>query len=59
MKNILRNYSITVNEIKASVTQHDLLYYKSKPFQWLAYSAACLFGWHKAGFFITINITKK
>ena len=59
MKNILRNYSITVNEIKASVTQHDLLYYKSKPFQWLAYCMACLLGWNKAGFFMTITITKR
>lgn len=58
IRNILKKYPVQINEIKATVTKHDLLYYKPKPIQWLAYSAACLFGWHKVGFFMTINLTK-
>ena len=58
IKTILKNYPVTINELKATVTQHDLLYYKAKPFQWLAYAAACIFGWHKVGFFMTLDMQK-
>lgn len=59
IRNILKKYPLIMHEIKASVTKHDLLYYKSKTVQWFAYVAACLFGWNKSGFFMTLDLQKK
>lgn len=56
---ILKNYPVTINMLKATVSQHDLLFYKSRPFKWLAYIAACLFGWNSVGWFMTIQLEKK
>lgn len=50
---------VEIKKMQAMVSAHDLLYYKSKPFQWLAYAAACFFGWHRAGWFMTIELQKK
>jgi ubiquinone/menaquinone biosynthesis C-methylase UbiE len=59
MKKMLACYPVTVTQLKATVTKHDLLYYKAKPFQWLAYMAACVCGMNKVGWFMTIELVKK
>ncbi|MEX0940397.1 MAG: class I SAM-dependent methyltransferase [Candidatus Babeliales bacterium] len=59
IKKILKLYPVEISQLDATVTKHDLLYYKSKPIQWFAYLAACLFGWHKAGWFMKITMKKK
>jgi len=43
---------------KATVNNHDLLYYKSRPFRFIAYICASLFGWNKVGWFMTIELKK-
>jgi len=58
IKKMLARYPVIIKYLQANVTSHDLLYYKAKPFQWLAYGAACLFGWHRVGWFMTIELTK-
>ncbi len=59
MKKILSRYPVKIEQIKATTTRHDLLYYKSRPFRWLAYCAAFLLGFNKVGWFMTIELTKK
>lgn len=55
---ILKKYPVSIINIQAKATRHDLLYYKSRPFRWLAYSAACILGWHTSGFFMTLDLKK-
>ena len=52
-------YPVHIINIKATVTQHDLLYYKSKFVQLLAYLAACIGGWRQVGWFMTIELKKQ
>lgn len=58
IKKMLAGYPVKVNQLKAAATSHDLLYYKAKPFRWLAYFAACLCGWNRVGWFMTIDLQK-
>ncbi len=55
---ILKNYPVVIKQLKSTVTNYDLLYNKSKPFRFLAYSAAALLGWHTSGWFMTIELQK-
>jgi ubiquinone/menaquinone biosynthesis C-methylase UbiE len=57
-KKLLNNLPIKILNIKATVSSHDLLYYKSKPVRFLAYMAACLFGWNGVGWFMTLELEK-
>lgn len=59
MKKMLARYPVIITHLKATVTQHDLLYYKAQPFQWLAYLAACVCGINKVGWFMTIELKKQ
>lgn len=59
VKKILANYPVTIKQLKATVSTHDLLYYKSKPFRWIAYCAAMLLGWNRVGWFMTIELQKQ
>jgi ubiquinone/menaquinone biosynthesis C-methylase UbiE len=59
VKKILAALPVTIVEIKSTVTRHDLLYYKSKIFQFFAYICACLTGWNSSGWFMTIELEKK
>jgi ubiquinone/menaquinone biosynthesis C-methylase UbiE len=59
IKRMIAQYPVALRLLQASVTNHDLLYYKSPFFQWCAYLMACLFGWHKVGWFMTIELVKK
>lgn len=59
IKKMLDDYPVAIKQLKATATSHDLLYYKSRPFQWLAYTAACLCGFNRVGWFMTIELTKQ
>ena len=59
IKKLLAQCPVSIKKLKATVTSHDLLYYKSRPFRWLAYMAACVCGWNRVGWFMTIELTKK
>ena len=59
IKKMLACFPVAIKQLKATATSHDLLYYKSRPFQWLAYGAACLCGFNQVGWFMTIELTKK
>lgn len=58
VRKILAQYPVTITQLKATVSSHDLLYYKSKPVQWIAYVLACVFGWNRVGWFMTIELKK-
>jgi len=58
IKKIITHYPVEIKQLKATVSSHDLLYYKSKLVQWIAYVAACLGGWNKVGWFMTIELKK-
>jgi ubiquinone/menaquinone biosynthesis C-methylase UbiE len=49
---------VTVTSLKSTVSSHDLLYYKARPFRWAAYMLACLGGWNRVGWFMTIELKK-
>jgi ubiquinone/menaquinone biosynthesis C-methylase UbiE len=59
IKRMISQYPVTLRLMQAPVTNHDLLYYKSPFFQKCAYVMACLFGWHKVGWFMMIQLEKK
>ena len=59
IRKIVAVMPVTIVEHKATVSQHDLLYYKSKVFRFFAYAAACLFGWNRVGWFMTIELKKE
>jgi len=59
VRKILYDLPVDIISIDAKVSSHDLLYYKSKFFQYLAYICTCIFGWNKVGWFITIEFKKK
>lgn len=58
IRSLLMKYPVNIKLLKSTVTNHDLLYYKSRIFRVFAYVAACLFGWHNAGWFMTIELEK-
>ena len=59
VKKILSNLSqVQIIKHKATVTSHDLLYYKPKIFQFLAYLFACILGWNRVGWFMIIELKK-
>ncbi len=58
VRKILSSLPVNVVSLKATVSNHDLLYYKSAPFRFLAYVFACLFGWNRIGWFMTICLKK-
>ncbi len=59
IKKIIATQPVTIKSLSAPATKHDLLYYKSKPFQWLAYALACIVGWQRCGWFMMIELEKK
>ncbi len=58
-RELLTGLPVRVLEHKATVTKHDLLYYKSKPVQFIAYFLACLFGFNRVGWFMTLGLRKE
>lgn len=55
---MLENQLVSIKELKATVTSHDLLKAKSKFAQLLAYMGASLFGWDRCGFYMTLELKK-
>lgn len=58
MRRHLARYPVTIKQINAPATAHDLLYYKSWPWRWCARVLASLVGWQKAGWFMMIELEK-
>ena len=59
VKAMLSRYPVRVLEIWSAVTGYELLKDKALPFRFAAYLLACLFGFHKAGWFMTIELEKE
>jgi ubiquinone/menaquinone biosynthesis C-methylase UbiE len=55
---ILKKMPVSIIQIKSPVTNHDLLYYKSKIIQIIPYILASLFGWNRSGWFMQIELQK-
>jgi len=58
VRSMLKNQPVKYIELKSTVTSHDLLKAKSKPAQFFAYLAACLWGWNRCGFYLTMELKK-
>lgn len=56
---LLKNYPVTIKQLRATVTAHDLLYYKSRPVRALAHLLAFICGWRRCGWFMTIECQKQ
>lgn len=59
VKKICASLPVNIKKMTAPPTNHDLLYYKAKPFQWIARCAAFLKGWSTSGWFLMIELQKK
>jgi ubiquinone/menaquinone biosynthesis C-methylase UbiE len=59
VKKLLSTQPVNIKSLSAPATKHDLLYYKAKPFQWIAYVLACIAGWQRCGWFLMIELEKK
>ncbi len=56
---LIEKHPVDLVDIRSSISSHDLLYYKkNRILKLLAYTAACIFGWHRAGWFMTIELRK-
>ncbi len=58
IKRMLSSLPVDTAYLNAPVTKHDLLYYKTKPWQLIAYGLACIFGWNRTGWFMLIEMRK-
>jgi ubiquinone/menaquinone biosynthesis C-methylase UbiE len=58
-KQMCENLPVSIISMTAPPSQHDLLYYKAKPFRFLAHCAALLRGWYKSGWFLMIELKKE
>ncbi|HZW61620.1 MAG TPA: class I SAM-dependent methyltransferase [Candidatus Babeliales bacterium] len=58
IKHLIADYPVTITNMNAAITNHDLLYYKKWPYKLMAYIGACILGWHRAGWFMTIELKK-
>lgn len=54
----LKNLPVECIALHSPATAHDLLYYKSKQYQFLARLAANLLGWHRCGWFMMLTLRK-
>jgi ubiquinone/menaquinone biosynthesis C-methylase UbiE len=58
VRTLIAHYPVSIVSLKATATNHDLLYYKGALARFFAYIAACIGGWHKVGWFMTIELKK-
>jgi ubiquinone/menaquinone biosynthesis C-methylase UbiE len=58
IKKMIAQYPVRLLHLQTAASNHDLLYYKAKPFRFLARSVASLLGWHNVGWFMTIELEK-
>jgi len=58
IKNIISKYPVEIKSINAKVTHYDLLRNQPLVFRFTAYVLACLFGFNKCGWFMTIELKK-
>lgn len=59
VRSMIARQPVDIISLKAPVTQHDLLWYKSLPFRCMAYGAACILGWQRAGWYMMIELKKR
>ena len=57
--NELKKLNVDIMLIDTTVTNHDLLYYKSKSVKFYAKFLAVLLGWQRVGWFMKIELKKK
>lgn len=54
----IKNFPVELISIDRTVSNHDLLYYKSKFYRTCAFIVASLFGWKRLGWFMKIELKK-
>lgn len=58
MRAMVEDQPVEIIELKATVTSYDRLKTKSRFHRFLAYTVACLFGWNRCGFYMTMELKK-
>lgn len=58
IQTMLTPYPVNIRLLQANVTKHDLLWYKGSFARACAYILACLFGWNRVGWFMTMELEK-
>lgn len=58
VEQMLATLPVTLVQMSAPATAHDLLYYKTKTIQRIAHLAACIGGWTRVGWFLMIELKK-
>ena len=58
VRSMLRGQPVSIEQLKSTVTSHDLLKAKSKFARFFAHIAAFLFGWDRCGFYMTLELKK-
>jgi len=59
VKKMVSKHPVVIKQLKATFEKNDYLSLTPRPYQWLGYVAACLFGWNKVGWFLTVELQKK
>jgi len=54
----IKKLSVTITRLESPMTSHDLLYYKAKPFPWIATLLGSIAGWQQVGWFMMIELKK-
>jgi hypothetical protein len=55
---LLGKYPVQVHQLSARATSYDLLWNRAWPFRWGAYVLACLAGFNRCGWYMTIEFEK-
>jgi len=58
VKKIVQNLPVSITQLTAPVTNHDLLIYKAWPFRWMAYILGSVGGWRSRGWFLMLELKK-
>jgi ubiquinone/menaquinone biosynthesis C-methylase UbiE len=58
LTSILSSHPVKIKSIKAAATYYDLLSNQPFLYRFLAYCLACVFGFHRCGWFITMELEK-
>ncbi len=58
VRRMLEGYPVRLKAIAAQATSYDLLYSSPAPLRWLATMLACVLGYDRCGFYLTIEMEK-
>jgi ubiquinone/menaquinone biosynthesis C-methylase UbiE len=58
VRRMVASQPVEIVDLRAEVTSYDLLWNRAAPFRWAAYWLACLLGFRRCGWFMTIELRR-